>query len=147
MRISKGLLGGIATAALIATTGSAFADHGKAGLWKITTNTQMSGPKSAQQTLSSEHCMTVAEVKNDRIASQNSACKMTNEKSGGGAFSADMICSGQVIGKGSLTVTYDRPTHYTGQLTMVSNAAGATTHVTNTFEGKWVSADCGKVTH
>jgi len=147
MRISKGFLGGIAAAALIATTGSAFADHGKAGLWKITTNTQMTGPKSAQQTLSSEHCMTAAEVKNDKIASQNSACKMTNEKSGGGTFSADMICSGQVVGKGSLTVTYDSPTHYTGQLTMVSDVAGGATHVTNKFDGKWVSADCGKVTH
>ena len=109
MRISKGFLGGIVAAALIAMTGSAFADHGKAGLWKITTNTQMSGPKSAQQTLSSEHCMTAAEVKNDKIASQNSACKMTNEKSGGGTFSADMICSGQVIGKGSLTLSATSP--------------------------------------
>ncbi|HEY8948908.1 MAG TPA: DUF3617 domain-containing protein [Rhizomicrobium sp.] len=145
MQISKWALGGFAALALVATTGSAFADHGKAGLWKITTTSQMSGQKV--QSFSSEHCMTVAETKNDTIASQNASCKMTNEKAGGGTFSADMVCNGQVNGSGSLTVTYDSPTHYTGQLTMASKTGSATSHVTNRFEGKWASANCGKVTH
>jgi hypothetical protein len=133
--------------ALTATTGSAFADHGKAGLWKITTTSEMSGLKPAEQRFTSEHCMTAAEVKNDKIVSQNNGCKVTNEKSNGGTFSADTICSGQVSGTGHLTVTYDSPTHYSGQLMMTSNSGGQITHVTNRFDGKWVSADCGNAAH
>jgi hypothetical protein len=147
MRISRGFLGGLAAAALIATTGSAFADHGKAGLWQVTTTASM--PGMAAHTFSSQQCMTEAEVKSDKLpqTSQNQQCKMTNEKVLGSSFSADMVCTGQAKGTGHMSVVYDGATHYNGQMTMAMNAGGRPMSMTNTFEGKWVSADCGKAAH
>ena len=147
MRISKGLLGGIAAAALIAMTGSALADHGKAGLWSVTTKASM--PGMAAHTFSSQQCMTEAEVKSDALPqrSENKQCKMTNQKVSGNNFSADMVCTGDAKGTGHMSVTYDGNTHYKGQMTMAMNTGGKAMNMSNTFEGKWVSADCGKAAH
>jgi hypothetical protein len=136
-----------ATAALIAMTGVALADHGRAGLWQVTTQMTMPGMAKAQ-TFSTQHCMTPAEVKQDAVPpSSNADCKMVNEKASGSSFSGDMVCTGRAMGHGHITVTYDSNTHYAGQMTMTSTAGGQAMNMTNNFEGKWVSADCGKVSH
>jgi hypothetical protein len=147
MRISKGFLGGVAAAAMIAMTGSAFADHGKAGLWQVTTKASM--PGMAARNFSSQQCMTEAEVKADKLPqnSENKQCKMINQKVSGNSFSADMVCTGDTKGTGHMSVVYDGNTHYSGQMTMAMNADGHAMNMTNTFEGKWVSADCGKAAH
>jgi hypothetical protein len=143
---SKTILVGV-VAALIAMTGAALADHGKAGLWQVSTKMTMPGMPQAQ-TYSSQHCMTADEVKRDAMPpSSNHDCKMTNEKVSGGSFSGDMVCNGEAKGTGHIAVTYDSNTHYAGQMTMAMNAGGHAMNMTNSFEGKWLSADCGKVTH
>lgn len=136
-----------AAAVLIATAGAALADHGKAGLWQVSTKTSIPG-MAAPQVFTSQHCMTEAEVKRDAMPpSSNPDCKMTNGKMSGGSFSGDMVCTGRSAGNGHISVTYDSNTHYAGQMTMAMNAGGQTMHMSNTFEGKWISADCGKVNH
>jgi hypothetical protein len=134
---------------LIVTTISspALADHGKVGLWQITTTVKTAD--AALHSFSSEHCMTAQEVKSQEIPqnSENKMCKLTGQKATGKTLSAQMTCTGQAKGTGKLTVTYDSDTHYTGSLAMTTEAGGQTMHMTNTFDGKWVSADCGKVTH
>jgi hypothetical protein len=134
---------------LIAATISnpALADHGKVGLWQVTTTVKTAD--AAPRSFSSEHCMTAQEVKSQEIPqnSQNKMCKLTDQQAAGKTLSAQMVCTGQAKGTGKLTVTYDSDTHYTGSLAMTTEAGGQTMHMTNTFEGKWVSADCGKVTH
>ena len=147
MRISKLALGGMV--ALIAMTVSALADHGKVGLWQITTKMSMPSMPSMSRTFSSQQCMTAAEVKSDKPpqTSENSQCKMINLKQGASSFSADMVCSGASSGTGHLAVSYDGDTHYTGQMSMVTKAGDQTMNMTNTFEGKWVSASCGSVIH
>jgi hypothetical protein len=136
-----------AAAVLIATAGAALADHGKAGLWQVSTKTNMPG-MTASQTFTSQHCMTEAEVKQNTMPStSNHDCKMTNEKMSGGSFSGDMVCTGNATGTGHMSVTYDSDTHYAGQMTMAMNVGGHPMNMSNTFEGKWISADCGKVNH
>jgi hypothetical protein len=145
MRFKTILVG--ATAALIAMTGAAVADHGKVGLWQVATKVTMPGMPQTQ-VYTSQHCMTAGEVKmNAMPPSSNADCKMTNEKASGGSFSGDMVCTGHAKGSGHIAVTYDTDTHYAGQMTMTMNAGGQAMHMTNSFEGKWVSADCGKTAH
>lgn len=137
----------VTAAALIATTGAALADHGKAGLWQVTTKMNMPG-MAQQRSFTSQHCMTPAEVKqNSMPPSANSDCKMVNEKASGGSFSGDMVCSGPAKGNGHIEVNYDTDRHYAGEMTMTMNAGGQPMKMTNSFEGKWISADCGKTTH
>jgi Protein of unknown function (DUF3617) len=145
MRLKTVLIGAVAT--LIVTTGTALADHGKAGLWQVTTKMTMPG-MAKEQSFSSQHCMTPAEVKQNTMpASSNAQCKMTNEKTSGGLFSGDMVCTGAAKSTGHITVNYDSSTHYAGQMTMSMMGGGRAVHMNNSFEGKWVSADCGKTAH
>ena len=147
MRKSISGLAVVATMALAATTGTAFADHGKAGLWHVTTTASMHG--MATHHFSSQQCMTEAEVKSDKppAMQKDSNCKMTDEKMTANSFAADMVCSGPTKGTGHMSVIYDGDTHYSGQMTMAMNAGGRPMNMMNTFDGKWVSADCGKSTH
>jgi len=141
------LIAGASVLIIAAMTGPALADHGKVGLWQVTTTVKTAG--TAQRSFSSEHCMTAQEVKSQEIPqnSENKMCKLTGQQAVGKTLSAQMVCTGQAKGTGKLTVTYDSDTHYTGSLAMTTEAGGQTMNMTNTFEGKWVSADCGKVTH
>lgn len=148
MRVSKLALGSVAAVALIAIAGSAFAADRKIGLWQITTKVSMAGMPASTRSFSSQHCMTAAEVSaNKPLQTSDPSCKMINEKNTANSFSADMVCSGEIKGKGHMSVTYDSATHYTGQMTMAANAGGEAMTTTNSFEGKWVSASCGNVTH
>jgi Protein of unknown function (DUF3617) len=133
---------------LAAAEGPAIADHGKAGLWVVTTTVRMTGSTTMQQTFSSQHCMTAEEVKSDSLPqnSENKLCKLTDQHRTGNTLSAQMVCSGEAESHGTMTVTYDGDAHYTGSLSMTTESGGQSIHTTNSFEGKWVSADCGIVT-
>ncbi|HEY2033688.1 MAG TPA: DUF3617 domain-containing protein [Rhizomicrobium sp.] len=137
----------VAAVVLAAMTGGAFADHGKAGLWQITTTAAMHG--MPPHTFSSQQCMTEAEVKSQKppAMQKDSNCQMTNEKMTANSFAADMVCTGEAKGTGHMSVVYDGDTHYSGQMTMAMNAGGQAMNMTNSFDGKWVSADCGKAAH
>lgn len=141
------LIAGASVLIIAVMTGPALADHGKVGLWQVTTTVKTAG--AAQRSFSSEHCMTAQEVKSQEFPqnSENKMCKLTGQRAVGKTLSAQMVCTGQEKGTGKFTVTYDSDTHYTGSLAMTTEAGGQTMNMTNTFEGKWVSADCGKVTH
>jgi len=160
-------LGGLALVAVAALPLTAFASHGKAGLWKITTSMHMAGMQmpqlSAQQmaqmkamgihmptdnTVTVQHCMTQAEVNADTPPDnqrQDSGCKMTNVKVVAHTMTADMVCTGQMKGQGHFNVTYDSPEHYKGQTAFKGTMEGRPADMTNSFEGTWVSASCGNV--
>ena len=137
----------VAAISLTAMTGTALADHGKVGLWQVTTTASMHG--MAPHKFTSQQCMTEAEVKSDKppAMQKDSNCKMANQQMSANSFAADMVCTGPTKGTGHMSVTYDGDTHYAGQMTMAMNAGGQAMNMTNTFDGKWVSADCGKAAH
>jgi Protein of unknown function (DUF3617) len=145
MRISASLL--IAGTALIVLTGGALADHGKAGLWAVKSTTTMQG--MPPHSFNSTQCMTEAEAKAQTPPNMNNTgnCKMANQQMTANSYTADMVCNGEAKGTGHITVTYDGAAHYSGQMTMSMSMGGQAMSTTNTFEGKWVSPDCGKSTH
>jgi hypothetical protein len=169
MRISR--LAFCATiAALLAVPSGALANHGKVGLWKITITMphgQMGMPDMSKMppamrarmaaagmsgnTMTVEHCMTAAEVAAsmphfDRPHGK-SQCQPTNMKVAGNTMSADMVCAGTFSATGHSKFTFDSDTHYTGEVSMKGMAHGHAIDQDEKFEGQWVSASCGTVTH
>jgi hypothetical protein len=159
---------GLVTLALVAVP--AIASHGKAGLWNVTITANVSGaampnmsqlPPQAQaamrargitmngNSMTVQHCMTQAEVDaNGPPPMRNQReCTMTNVRTGGGSFSADMTCNGQMTGTGHVEVTYDSREHYVGKSTLTGTAQGQPVSTSSTFEGRWAGADCKGVTH
>ncbi|HEY1708445.1 MAG TPA: DUF3617 domain-containing protein [Rhizomicrobium sp.] len=171
MRFSRMILiGGIATGALALATGVALANHGKAGLWRITISMPegMPGmpdiskmPPEAQAQMKKmgmsmngtgmtvEHCMTEKEVTQDMPhMNGREECKPTDVKISGHTMTANMVCdSPDMKGTGHAEFTYDTDTHYTGEVTMSGVAHGHQINQHEKFEGHWVSASCGGVTH
>ena len=162
------ILSGLAVIAIAAAPVAAVASHGKAGLWRITTNVsgmpqmqmppmtpeqmqQMQAmgvrmPQMGPHGMTTQYCMTEAEVNSDGPPpSAQKNCKISNMKVTGHTMTADMICTGEMHGTGHMTVTYDSPEHYSGKMMFAGTAGGDTTNVTDTMEGTWVSSDCGAV--
>jgi hypothetical protein len=152
-----------AAAALSLAPAAANASHGKVGLWHITTT--MSGMAAAippavraqmkergidmpdTRTITAQHCMTPEEVATDTPPPMEGECHVLNVNHTGGSFSADLKCSGHMNGSGHFQVTYDSPEHYAGQATLQAIINGRPMTMTNRFDGRWVKADCGSVTH
>ncbi len=162
------VLSGLAVIAIATVPVAAIASHGKAGLWRVTT--QIGGmpqmqmpqltPEQMQQMrqmgvhmphtgprgMTSQYCMTEAEVNSDSPPpSIQKECKVSNMHRTGHTMTADMTCNGHMHGHGHMSVTYDSPEHYTGKVEFDATVEGQATHMTDTFEGKWISSDCGSV--
>ena len=169
--MTRGTSTALLAAAVIFAAGAAFtpalAAHGKVGLWKVTVTMQnpamarMSASDREQMramgmqmqnghTVTVDHCMTAAEVASDQL-STNSArqqgCTMENLKTTGKTFSGDMVCKGEMTGKGHMAVTYDSAEHYSGKMIFSGSAHGQPVSMTNLYEGHWIKADCGAVSH
>jgi hypothetical protein len=156
-------IAGIVAVGLALLPAAAIASHGKAGLWDVsfTMNMpnmpQISAAQMAQmqamgvhmptgQTSTVQRCMTAAEAASDSPPPPRSkSCTFSNVKVSGHTFSGDETCTGQFEGQGHFSVTYDGDEHYSGMSTMSGTANGHAMNVSNNFEGKWVSADCGSV--
>jgi hypothetical protein len=156
-------IGAIAACMAAALPGAVLASHGKAGLWEITiamnmpNMPQMAPAQMAQMqamgmhmptghTTTVQRCMTAQEVASDSPpAAHSKDCTLSDVKLVGHTFSADEVCHGQFEGQGQFSVTYDGDEHYTGTTSMIGSSNGLPMSVSNSFEGKWVSADCGGV--
>jgi hypothetical protein len=135
---------------------SAVASHGKVGLWRITSTVELGASTDAKMSaaatkirahsFSADHCMSHAEASTDALAQPtNKNCRLTNAKGTALNYSADIICTGDHGGTAHVTAKYDGPEHFSG--TSIFIAAGSTIANAKTmFEGRWIRADCGKVT-
>lgn len=143
----------------------ALAAHGKAGLWEVTTRMNMPGMMAAippdqmarmramgiqmpnGQTFTAQHCMTAADVAADKPPPMRNTreCTATNISQDAHTMNVTMTCSGDMDGQGHLSVTYDSDEHYSGSYTFTGTAHGHPASVSNSFEGRWLSADCGTV--
>lgn len=152
--------------AVAAVPSAALAAHGKVGLWEITTHMSMPGmaaqiPPEAMarmkamgmqmpgnQTFTSQHCMTAEEVTQDKPPPMRHTqdCTMSNYTHDARAVNVDMVCkTADMEGQGHVSVNYDSDAHYSGSYTFTGSAHGHPANMTNSFEGKWISADCGSV--
>ncbi|HEY4124501.1 MAG TPA: DUF3617 domain-containing protein [Rhizomicrobium sp.] len=164
-QISVVFAAGIAAAGLLVS--GAVASHGKAGLWNATTTMEMEGmpqmPDMSQMPpevqarmkamniqpsgkgIKSQYCMTQAQVDQDRPPVNNKNCKVTGYKVVGHTYTGDMVCTGDFEGTGHVEATYDSSEHYKGSTTMKGTGHGHPVNMHLTFEGQWVSANCGAV--
>ncbi len=144
---------------------AALASHGKAGLWEISTRMSMPNMMAAippdqmarmqamgvhmpnGQTFTSQHCMTAEEVASDKPPPMRNAqdCTTTNVTHDARTINVDVVCKGEMDGQGHFTLTYDSDEHYTGNYTFNGSAHGHPASITNSIEGRWISADCGSV--
>ncbi|HWF62996.1 MAG TPA: DUF3617 domain-containing protein [Rhizomicrobium sp.] len=158
---------GIAAASLLVAV-PALAGHGKVGLWNMTNKMDMPGmqmpdmsklPPEVQARIKAmhmstngggikmQHCMTQAEVDQNKPPMQNKECKLVSSKVEGRTYSGDVACTGQFNGTGHMQVTYDSDEHYSGSMDMKGTHDGQPMNMHSTFEGQWVSASCGNVTN
>ncbi len=152
----------------LALSPAAWGAHGKPGLWEITIKNNagnMAGmpdmsrlpPQARAQMqargiqmnsagMTSRYCMTAADVANDKpVLTHNASCQAKNMKTVGNTFSADLVCTGKVVGTGHVQITYASPEHYYGRETVAMTVHGTQMHTDMSMDGRWLSADCGKV--
>jgi hypothetical protein len=160
------VLAGLVLGAAALAPMTALAAHGKVGLWEITTHMSMPGmsaqiPPEAMarmkamgiqmpgnQTFTAQHCMTADEVAQDKPPPMRNAqdCVMSNYSHDAHNVSVDMVCKGaNMDGQGHVNVSYDSDEHYSGSFSFTGTAHGHPANMTNSFDGKWISADCGSV--
>ena len=150
---------------LLLDPGVAFAGHGKAGLWNVSTTMNMGGmqmPPEAMarmkemgmkmpsaQTFSSQICMTQAEVDSDKpppMGRNDSGCASHIVSQTGASVTAEMVCNGEMKGTGHMQIAYSSPEHYAGSYNFKGMMHGREINTTSSFKGDWMKADCGAVT-
>ena len=155
---------GFAVAALILAPGMAFAGHGKAGLWNISTTMDMGGvqmPPEAMakmkqmgmkmpsaQTFATQMCMTQAQVDSNKpppMGRNDSGCTSHIVSQTGTAMTAEMVCNGEMKGTGHMQIAYSSPEHYAGSYSFKGTVNGHEMSSSSSFKGDWVKADCGTV--
>jgi hypothetical protein len=158
---------GAACAVLLAP--AAMAGHGKVGTWQVTTkmggmdNAMVKMPDMSKMPpevqarmkahgvqmnpgggMTTKYCMTEDQVKNDKpqLTRPDSPCKVANMSVKGNTFSADVVCTGEMNGKGHTEVTFDSPEHYKGHQTMTMTRDGQTMTHEMFMDAKWLSPTC-----
>jgi hypothetical protein len=157
---------------LVAIPTLAYAAHGKAGLWNVSTTMQMAGmPAMPQippealaqmraagmqmpamgggaQTMRSQLCMTAEQVNADKppqVGPEDSGCAWTNMRVTATQMSADLVCKGKMNGTGKVQMTYARAEHYDGDYSFKGTMEGNPADFHATMSGDWAAASCGNV--
>jgi hypothetical protein len=143
--------------------GAAFAGHGKAGLWTVTSTSKLDirlPPEvEAQmkemrhvvtpQTHTTQMCMSQAEVDSDRpphVDPSGTGCDTSIISQTAATMKAKMVCSGRMKGTGDLEITYNKAnTRYTGHYSFDGTVEGNPSSMSTSFRGDWVKTDCGTV--
>jgi len=156
---------------IVAFAHAAFASHGKVGLWSVTVaiggdapgmpdmsklppeavaQMKAMGMSMNGRSITTQHCMTAQEVATDtpHLEADNArSCTMSNATHSGNSMSADMTCTGDFKGTGHMQFIYDSDSHYSGELVMTGTANGRPISRDQKFDGHWISAVCGSVSH
>lgn len=160
----KTVLPAAIAAAALAVPVAASASHVRAGLWEVTSHVSMHNMEAmippeqlarmkamgmhlpGDNTSTFRHCVSAADAAKDTPPPMKSHdCAMSNVVFNARTFSADMACNDPRTGQaqGHVLVTFDGDTHYTGQTSFSANANGRSMDMGSSFEGRWISADCG----
>jgi hypothetical protein len=155
---------GLSAVALLLAPGTAFAAHGKAGLWNVSTTMSMANvqiPPEAMarmkamgmqmpmgQTFTSQICMTQADVDADApppMSRNESGCASKVTSQTASSMTAEMICNGDMKGTGQMQIRYSGAEHYAGSYSFKGSMNGRPADMSSSFKGNWVKADCGTV--
>ena len=153
----------LAAAAVLALPGAAWAGHGKAGLWSVTSTTKMglalppdvaarmsqSGMAApSSHTATSQMCMSQAEVDASsapHIDQESTGCVTKPTLVTPALIKASMTCTGRLKGQGQMQINYTGATRYSGSYDFKGTVEGNPTQMSTTFKGQWLKADCGSV--
>ena len=151
----------LAAAAVLLTVVPALANHGKVGLWNVTSSTEVAMPPElaaqmrksgvkmpAAQPMTVQMCMSREEVESNtppHLDAGATGCASKLVSQTGSAMRANVLCSGQLKGSGSIEVSYQGTEHYNGSYSFKGSSYGRSTTMTTKFKGDWVKADCGNV--
>jgi hypothetical protein len=148
---------------LMASTGMALAGHGKAGLWNVSTTMAMPamqmppeamekmkamGMKMGSQTMTSQICMTAAQVAADApvaMPQNQMGCTSNITSNTASAVTAEMVCNGRMKGRGLMRISWSGDSHYEGSYSFKGDVQGHAMESSSSFKGDWVKADCGTV--
>jgi hypothetical protein len=162
MLLRNAVLKSVIVMTAAALPASALAGHVKAGLWQMTNHMHM--PMAAMmtpdqaarmqamgvhiptdRTTTTQYCVSAADAASDKPPPVHSKdCSMSNVSYTAAAFTADMVCSGsEMQGSGHVSVAFDGDRHYSGNYAFNASREGRAAQFANSFEAKWLSADCG----
>lgn len=136
--------------ALLAAAGPALA-HGKAGLWRVrsTTDMTMKGVTPAgAQSRTTHMCMSQEEVDTDtppHIDQTATGCESHVTSVTPSSLNVTTVCDGSLKGKGHMQIVYRTPEHYAGTYSFTGAVEGNQSSMTTSFRGDWLKADCGDV--
>ena len=171
MRYSKRLaIAGVAGLVVAIAAGGALADHGKVGLWSITVTMdgdlmkmpdlsklppdalarmKAMGMSASGNTVTVQRCMSAEDVAADFPAIHNGAgagCAANNVRHDSHSMSADLMCNTDALkGSGHAQFVYDSDTHYSGEIVVAGMANGHPVKQDEKIEGRYLTADCGKM--
>ena len=98
------------------------------------------------RTISSRHCVTPEQAAKDAppdFSRGNSSCHSENVRSTASGMTADLVCTGEMQGKGKVQMSYPSDTAYSGSFSFQGTTHGQPTNMSNRVTGKWLAADCG----
>jgi hypothetical protein len=158
-----GIAVGFAAGTLLAP-GTAIAEYLKAGLWKVTTAinfdllaTQIPPEQlsrlrslgiripSSPEEIATQQCLTREQSLRDtppHVGPNDSGCTSKNGKVSGRTMSADLLCTGRMVGQGTLQLTHTDEEHYSGSLSFKGTIDKHPVDLTTTVTGEWLSKDC-----
>jgi len=154
---------GLALVALVSVPEIAFAGHGKAGLWHVSTTMDMGGvqmPPEARgrmkamgvkmpsaQTFNTQICMTQADADSDKPPpmGRDTGCTAHIVSQTSSAMTSETVCNGEMKGTGRVQIAYSSPEHYAGSYSFKGVVHGHEMNTTSSFKGDWVKPDCGAV--
>ena len=151
---------GLGLVFVLASSGAALAGHGKAGLWNVTSTTdmnmvmppqvaaQMKGMRMPPQSHTSQMCMSQEEVDSGdapHIDQAATGCVTKVTSATASDMTAAMTCNGRLKGTGQMRISYSGTEHYTGTYDFKGTVEGNATTMNTHFKGDWVKADCGAI--
>ncbi|HTO42288.1 MAG TPA: DUF3617 domain-containing protein [Rhizomicrobium sp.] len=160
----------VIAAAALATSAWAASPAPKPGLWDITTkmdmgSSQMQIPDLSQMPpevqaqlkkmnitptsngIRTQQCITQAEIDRQDLPMAGKDCKMLRSNRTANSFTAEIACNGEISGTGQMEFRFPTPERFSGVTKMRGIAQGMPVSMTSTFDGKWLSASCPKVTN
>jgi hypothetical protein len=90
-------------------------------------------------------CVSQQDADSDRPPMDDRAqrsCKAQDVKRDGPRTTLKIVCSGEMNGTGEIEAVHDSAEHYTSKMHFVGDAHGHPVDMTNTSEGRWISASC-----
>jgi len=156
---------GVCASALTANAGN----WGKPGLWSVSTKMDMKMPGMPQLTptqlaqmkkmgikmpsmndpVVTQMCVTPQDAANFNMeratASKESGCTQSNIVHSGNRISVDIVCNGQMNGKGHADTVLVSDARYTSVFKFKGTSHGRPTDMAINTDASWLGANCGSV--